>query len=84
MANQHELLVSATDAGALALMLGDRRRSHSLEAAAAEALVDLLSEARFLWQGRRNYVALDPSRGPAHVLLLRRRVRTERDFDYFL
>jgi starch synthase (maltosyl-transferring) len=45
---------------------------------------DLLSEARFLWQGRRNYVALDPSRGPAHVLLVRRRVRTERDFDYFL
>ncbi len=45
---------------------------------------DLLSEARFLWHGRRNYVALDPSQGPAHVLLLRRRVRSERDFDYFM
>jgi starch synthase (maltosyl-transferring) len=45
---------------------------------------DLLSEARFLWQGPRNYVALDPARGPAHVLLVRRRVRSERDFDYFL
>jgi starch synthase (maltosyl-transferring) len=44
---------------------------------------DLLSDARFLWQGRRNYVALDPARGPAHVLLVRRRVRSERDFDYF-
>ena len=45
---------------------------------------DLLSEARFLWHGRRNYVALDPSRGPAHVLLIRRRVRSEHDFEYFL
>jgi starch synthase (maltosyl-transferring) len=46
---------------------------------------DLLSGARFLWQGRRNYVALDPQQtGPAHVLRIRRRVRTERDFDYFL
>jgi len=46
---------------------------------------DLLSGARFLWQGRRNYVALDPlQNGPAHVLRIRRRVRTERDFDYFL
>ena len=48
MAHQHELLVSAADAGALALMLGDRRRNHSLEAAAAEALADLLSEARLV------------------------------------
>jgi starch synthase (maltosyl-transferring) len=45
---------------------------------------DLLSGARFLWQGARNYVALAPARGPAHVLLLRRRVRSERDFDYFM
>jgi hypothetical protein len=30
-------------------------------------------------------VALDPQQnGPAHVLRIRRRVRTERDFDYFL
>ncbi|MGH8207828.1 MAG: alpha-1,4-glucan--maltose-1-phosphate maltosyltransferase, partial [Steroidobacteraceae bacterium] len=46
---------------------------------------DLLSGAHFLWQGRHNYVALDPQQnGPAHVLRIRRRVRTERDFDYFL
>jgi regulator of nucleoside diphosphate kinase len=48
MAITHELLVSATDAEALALMLGDRRRSYALEAAASEALADLLSEARFV------------------------------------
>jgi starch synthase (maltosyl-transferring) len=45
---------------------------------------DLLGGARFLWHGSRNYVALDPASVPAHVLRVRRRVRTERDFDYFL
>ena len=44
---------------------------------------DLLTGARFLWQGARNYVELDPETGPAHIFHLRRHVRTERDFDYF-
>jgi starch synthase (maltosyl-transferring) len=45
---------------------------------------DLLSEARHLWHGNRNYVELDPQVVPAHIFRLRRRVRTERDFDYFM
>jgi starch synthase (maltosyl-transferring) len=45
---------------------------------------DLLSGARFLWNGPRNFVSLDPSQTPAHVFRVRRRVRTEKDFDYFL
>ena len=45
MAIQHESYVSTADATALGLMLGERRRSHALEAAAAEALADLLSAA---------------------------------------
>jgi starch synthase (maltosyl-transferring) len=45
---------------------------------------DLLRNAHYLWHGRRNYVALDPTSGPAHVFRLRRRVRTERDFEYYL
>ena len=45
---------------------------------------DLLSGARFLWRGPRNFVALDPRHSPAHLFRIRRRVRTERDFDYFL
>ena len=45
---------------------------------------ELLTGARYLWSGRRNYVQLDPARAPAHLFVLRRRVRTERDFDYFL
>jgi starch synthase (maltosyl-transferring) len=45
---------------------------------------DALTGARYLWSGSRNYVELDPARAPAHIFRLRRRVRTERDFDYFL
>ncbi len=45
---------------------------------------DLLSGARFLWQGARSYVSLDPAASPMHILRLRRRLRSERDFDYFL
>ncbi len=45
---------------------------------------DLLSGARYLWQDARNFVRLDPQASPVHVLRLRRRVRSERDFDYFL
>jgi starch synthase (maltosyl-transferring) len=45
---------------------------------------DLLTDARFLWHGERNFVQIDPQRAPAHVFRLRRKLRTERDFDYFL
>jgi starch synthase (maltosyl-transferring) len=45
---------------------------------------DLLSGARFLWQGPRNFVSLDPAHSPAHIFRIRRRVRSEKDFDYFL
>jgi starch synthase (maltosyl-transferring) len=45
---------------------------------------DLLGDARFLWYGARNYIELNPAIAPAHIFQLRRRVRTERDFEYFL
>jgi starch synthase (maltosyl-transferring) len=45
---------------------------------------DLLSGARFLWSGPRNFVQIDPQRAPAHLFAVRRKVRTERNFDYFL
>jgi len=45
---------------------------------------DLLTGARFLWHGERNYVELDPQAVPAHILRLRRRMRREQDFDYFM
>ncbi len=45
---------------------------------------ELLSDARYLWQGSRNYVELNPQIAPAHIFRLRRRMRTERDFDYYM
>lgn len=45
---------------------------------------DLLGDARYLWNGPRNFISLDPQHIPAHIFCLRRHVRTEHDFDYFL
>jgi starch synthase (maltosyl-transferring) len=45
---------------------------------------DLLSNARYLWHGSRNYVELNPQVAPAHIFRVRHRVRTERDFDYYM
>lgn len=45
---------------------------------------DLLTDARYLWHGTRNYVELNPQTVPAHIFVIRRRVRTEHDFDYYL
>ncbi|HEV2207030.1 MAG TPA: hypothetical protein VGR36_10845, partial [Candidatus Acidoferrales bacterium] len=44
---------------------------------------DMIGEARYLWQGARNYVALTPGSLPAHILRVRRSIHTERDFDYY-
>ncbi len=44
---------------------------------------DLLTGARFLWHGESNFVQLAPEL-PAHVLRLRRKVKSERDFDYYM
>ena len=56
----------------------------SVEPGSSYQMHELLSGARYLWHGRRNYVSLDPNRAPAHIFRLRKRVRTEQDFDYFL
>jgi len=45
---------------------------------------DLLSDARYVWTDRRAYVSLDPRVMPAHVFHVRRLVRSERTFEYYL
>ena len=45
---------------------------------------ELLSGARYIWNGPRNYIELDPSSTPAQIFRFRRRVRSEHDFEYFL
>ena len=42
---------------------------------------DLLGGGRYIWEGPRNYVELDP--GTAHIFVMRQHPRTERDFEYF-
>jgi starch synthase (maltosyl-transferring) len=55
-----------------------------LEASRPFQVHDLLSGARFTWQSGRNFIKLNPHVVPAHIFRIRRRVRTERDFEYFL
>jgi starch synthase (maltosyl-transferring) len=45
---------------------------------------DLLGDGRYLWHGQRNFVELNPTVAPAHIFRLRRQVRSERDFEYYL
>jgi starch synthase (maltosyl-transferring) len=45
---------------------------------------DLLSDDKYIWQGERNYVELNPQVLPANILRVRKRLKREMDFDYFL
>jgi starch synthase (maltosyl-transferring) len=45
---------------------------------------DLLTDARYRWQGSRATVGLDPGTQPVHVFAVRKWSRTEADFEYFL
>ncbi|MBK6980833.1 MAG: alpha-1,4-glucan--maltose-1-phosphate maltosyltransferase [Betaproteobacteria bacterium] len=55
-----------------------------LEPGRAFQMHDLLTGARYLWNGPRNFLRLDPAHSPAHIFLVRRHVHREQDFDYFL
>ena len=44
---------------------------------------ELLTGARYLWHGAKNFVQLDPRSAPAQIFRLRHRLRREQDFDYF-
>jgi len=44
---------------------------------------EMLGEERFLWSGPRNHVHLDPGIQPAKIFRIRRKVRTEADFEYY-
>jgi starch synthase (maltosyl-transferring) len=45
---------------------------------------DLLSDDKYIWQGERNYVELNPQVLPANIFSLRKRMKREADFDYFM
>jgi starch synthase (maltosyl-transferring) len=44
---------------------------------------DQLTGARYVWQGSHNYIELTPEKIPAHIFRVLRRVRSEKDFDYY-
>jgi starch synthase (maltosyl-transferring) len=45
---------------------------------------DLLSDAHFTWRGARNFVELVPDHSPAHIFEVKRFVRSENQFEYYL
>jgi len=45
---------------------------------------ELISGARYLWNGPRNFVEVNPQSMPGQIFRFRRRVRSEHDFEYFL
>ncbi len=45
---------------------------------------DMLGGAFYLWNGSFNYVELNPGIMPVHIFKVRKKVRTEKDFDYFM
>jgi starch synthase (maltosyl-transferring) len=45
---------------------------------------ELLTNARYLWHGARNFVQLDPQSVPAQIFRVRPKLRREQDFDYFM
>jgi starch synthase (maltosyl-transferring) len=69
-----------TQAGYVELNLAEL----SLDANRPFQVHELLSGARYTWHGPRNYVKLDPNVVPAHIFRIRRKVRSEKDFEYFL
>lgn len=46
-------------------------------------VLDQLTGIRYLWQGARNYVELASDKMPAHIFRVLRKVRSEKDFDYY-
>jgi starch synthase (maltosyl-transferring) len=45
---------------------------------------ELLTGARYIWNGTRNYIEINPASVPAQVFKVLRRMRTEQQFEYFL
>ncbi|MEJ2052806.1 MAG: alpha-1,4-glucan--maltose-1-phosphate maltosyltransferase [Calditrichaceae bacterium] len=45
---------------------------------------DLLGGDKYIWQNESNYVELDPNVSPAHIIKIRRHLKRESDFDYYM
>jgi starch synthase (maltosyl-transferring) len=47
-------------------------------------LHDVLADTRYVWSGGHNYVEIDPQIFPVQLFVIRRKLRSEQDFEYFL
>jgi starch synthase (maltosyl-transferring) len=45
---------------------------------------DLIGDDKYVWEGERNFVEIDPKVMPGAIYRVRRKLRREQDFDYFL
>jgi starch synthase (maltosyl-transferring) len=45
---------------------------------------DLIGDDKYIWQGERNYVEINPDSSPALIFRIRKRLKKEADFDYFM
>jgi starch synthase (maltosyl-transferring) len=45
---------------------------------------EMLSDDKYIWQGEENYVELNPHILPAYIFRVRKRLKRETDFDYFM
>jgi starch synthase (maltosyl-transferring) len=45
---------------------------------------DLLSDSKYIWHGEKNFIELNPHVSPAHIFRVRKKLKKEMDFDYFI
>jgi starch synthase (maltosyl-transferring) len=45
---------------------------------------DLIGDDKYIWEGERNFVELNPSVMPGNIFRVRKKLKRETDFDYFL
>src|SRR3989440_614178 len=62
----------------------EKYQARSWNGATGDTLRELITGARYLWNGPRNFVEINPHSMPGQVFRFRRRVRSEHDFEYFL
>ncbi|MFP4598084.1 MAG: maltotransferase domain-containing protein [Persicimonas sp.] len=55
-----------------------------LDGGASFQVHDLIDDGRYIWQGHRNYIELNPHVCPTHVFKVREKLRSEHDFDYYI
>jgi starch synthase (maltosyl-transferring) len=45
---------------------------------------DLIGDDKYIWEGERNFVEIDPKVMPGNIFRVRKKLKRETDFDYFL